>query len=125
MERHSKGVHEFAPDAIIIVPTRELAIQIADITRKLYAGSEMRVQAFFHNTAEQQAYKRKRQLAAMLARAKKGVNIMVSTVGFLNFLRKYNVIEFDYVSFLVFDEVDELFDVNFQDDILLFLHWGG
>jgi len=50
---------------------------------------------------------------------------VVSTVGFLNFLRKYNVIEFDYVSFLVFDEVDELFDVNFQDDILLFLHWGG
>jgi len=82
MERHSKGVHEFAPDAIIIVPTRELAIQIADITRKLYAGSEMRVQAFFHNTAEQQAYKRKRQLAAMLARAKKGVNIMA-----LNMLR--------------------------------------
>ena len=120
----ARKIRRLAPDAIIIVPTRELTLQVTAIIRNLSKGSDMRCQSFFCDTTKH-GFKRKRQLEAMLARAAKGANIIVTTVGFLKYVQKVNAMSFDRISYLVFDEADELFDVNFAKDIMRFMYWSG
>ena len=118
-------VHRFAPDAVIFVPTRELTIQVANIIRKLTEGSGIRCQSFFRDQVFRNADHREMQETDKLGRAAKGVNIMISTLGFLNYLKKRQAIAFHRLSHLVFDEADELFDENFREDIMDFMDWSG
>ena len=93
--------------ALIVTPTRELAIQIKDEFVSLLQGSQLRVLAVFggESVAKQAQFLRARP------------EIIVGTPGrLLDFLSRGNL-HFSQARFLVLDEADRMFDMGFRDDI--------
>lgn len=94
--------------ALIMCPTRELCIQVAEEIKKL--GK------FMHGTSVLPVYGGQpinRQIRAL----KKGVQIIVGTPGRLMDHIRRKTIKVDTVKFMVLDEADEMFDMGFRDDI--------
>jgi ATP-dependent RNA helicase DeaD len=96
-----------APQALIIAPTRELAIQVAEaigamgrtrgaVTLPIYGG---------------QPYER--QLRAL----SRGVQVVVGTPGRLLDLLERGALKLDAVKTVVLDEADEMLDMGFIEDI--------
>ena len=49
---------------------------------------------------------------------------MVTTLGYLNYCQDRNAISFARLSFLIFDEADELFNANFSRAVQTFMIWA-
>ncbi|WP_261564835.1 DEAD/DEAH box helicase [Frankia gtarii] len=95
------------PQALIVVPTRELCVQVtSDITR---AGTRrgVRVLAVYGGRAYEP------QLTALRA----GVDIVVGTPGRLLDLARQRVLDLAGVRTLVLDEADEMLDLGFLPDV--------
>ena len=92
---------------LVITPTRELAIQVADAMHTYGRQTGMRVLAVYGG----QPYDRQ------ISRLKKGVDIVVGTPGRLLDLIRRNVLKLDRVATLVLDEADEMFSMGFIADI--------
>ncbi|WP_307844562.1 DEAD/DEAH box helicase [Actinospica acidithermotolerans] len=96
-----------APQALIVVPTRELAVQVcADLTA---AGSTRaaRVQALYGGRAYEP------QVKAL----SEGVDVAVATPGRLLDLVNQGHLVLDRVRTLVLDEADEMLDLGFLPDV--------
>ena len=94
--------------AIVVVPTRELSIQVANEFRKCSVKfNGIRVLAVYGGT-------KVTENAQML---RKGAQVVVGTPGRLNDLFKYGYLESDKCTFLVLDEVDRLFEMGFADSV--------
>ena len=94
--------------AIVVVPTRELAIQVANEFRKCSVKfNGIRVLAVYGGT-------KVTENAQML---RKGAQIVVGTPGRLNDLFKYGYLDADKCNFLVLDEVDRLFEMGFAESV--------
>ncbi len=95
------------PQALVIVPTRELCVQVSrDIAT---AGSErnIRVQAIYGGRAYEP------QVEAL----RNGVDIVVGTPGRLIDLAEQQKLVLSKISILVLDEADEMLDLGFLPDI--------
>ncbi|WP_261561485.1 DEAD/DEAH box helicase [Frankia tisae] len=95
------------PQALIVVPTRELCVQVtSDITR---AGTRrgVRVLSVYGGRAYEP------QLTALRA----GVDIVVGTPGRLLDLARQRVLDLAAVRTLVLDEADEMLDLGFLPDV--------
>ncbi len=95
------------PQALVIVPTRELCVQVSrDIAT---AGSErnIRVQAIYGGRAYEP------QVEAL----RNGVDIVVGTPGRLIDLAEQQKLVLGKISILVLDEADEMLDLGFLPDI--------
>ncbi|QGM80621.1 ATP-dependent RNA helicase RhlB [Otariodibacter oris] len=95
------------PKALILAPTRELAVQIA-------ADAEMFTQRTGLNLAL--AYGGdgyEKQLHAI----EKGVDILIGTTGRVIDYVKQNIINLDQIQVVVLDEADRMFDLGFIKDI--------
>ena len=112
---------------LILSPTRELAIQVADEIRKLakymhgvkvlpvYGGQDISrqikalkggVQIIIGSGIEKQ-----------IKSIKKGVDIVVGTPGRMMDLMRRKVLQLDEVSYVVLDEADEMLNMGFREDI--------
>jgi ATP-dependent RNA helicase RhlB len=93
--------------ALIIVPTRELAVQIEGEARLLNRHLGLRIGAFFGgvNYSGQQAL------------LKKGVDIIIGTPGRLLDFSERGQLNLHEIGFLVIDEADRLFDMGFMPDL--------
>ena len=96
---------EGKPIALIVVPTRELCIQVADELGKL--TRELRVTAIYGG----------RPMEPQIAELKKGVDIVVGTPGRLLDLQRQRAIDLSQVLHLVLDEADEMLDLGFLPDV--------
>lgn len=93
--------------ALILTPTRELAIQVAEEITKIGKYREARTLAIYGGQSID------RQILAL----KRGVQIVVGTPGrILDHLRR-KTLRLNAVRFLVLDEADEMLDMGFIDDI--------
>ena len=103
----SAATKGLATQAIILVPTRELAVQVdaeikrlgqvhADPHRPVYGGQK---------------------IAAQMKFLKHDPEIVVGTPGRVIDLLDRRIINFDNVRFVVLDEVDRMLDIGFRDDI--------
>lgn len=93
--------------ALIIVPTRELALQYATETQKI--GFEKGVKAFAIYGGEDASLQK--------AKLKHGVHVLVATPGrLIDFIysRQINLAE---VATLILDEADEMLNMGFYDDL--------
>jgi ATP-dependent RNA helicase DeaD len=96
-----------APQALILAPTRELAIQVAEATGKLAGESALRVLAVYGG----QAYRiQTRQL-------ERGVDVVVGTPGRLLDLIRQKYLDLSQVRYLVLDEADEMLEMGFIEDV--------
>jgi ATP-dependent RNA helicase DDX3X len=104
------------PLVLVIVPTRELAIQIFDEARRLSYRSMLRpCVAYGGGPMRDQEYELNR-----------GCDILIGTPGrLLHFLKKGNVVSLARVRYTVIDEADEMVSLDWQDDLRQLLSGGG
>lgn len=93
--------------ALVLTPTRELAIQTAEELNKIGKFKHVRTLPIYGGQAID------RQIRAL----KRGVHIIVSTPGRLIDHLNRGTIVLDDVNMLVLDEADEMLDMGFIDDI--------
>ena len=96
------------PHALILAPTRELCLQIADDMRDFakYLDS-IHIEAVYGGASIEQ------QIRAL----RKGVQVVVATPGRLIDLMKRGVAKLDDVQNVVLDEADEMLNMGFQESI--------
>ena len=95
------------PLALVIVPTRELAVQVSEAFFKYGRESNVRVVPVFGGQPIQ------RQLQAL----KRGVHVVVATPGRAIDHIKRGSLDLDAVQTVVLDEADEMLDMGFTEDI--------
>ena len=93
--------------ALVLAPTRELALQVSKATYEYGRYRDVRVLAIYGG----QPYGRQ------LSRLKKGVDIVVGTPGRLLDLIKRNALDLSDVKSVVLDEADEMLSMGFIEDI--------
>ena len=106
---HEDGDHAKAPyvHALILAPTRELALQINESFDAYGKNLGLRNAVVFGGVSQQP------QEAAM----RKGVDILVATPGRLLDLMQQGHIRLDRVRYFVLDEADRMLDMGFIHDI--------
>ncbi|MEQ9455355.1 MAG: DEAD/DEAH box helicase [Phycisphaeraceae bacterium] len=93
--------------ALILAPTRELAVQVAGEIEKLAEDTPIKVSCIIGGESMR---KQKQSVEA-------GGHILVGTPGRIMDLQGRGEIRFDRVRFAVLDEVDRMLDIGFRDDI--------
>ena len=93
--------------ALIMVPTRELAVQVEEEAGKLISKTDLTAASFYGGVGYD------RQVAAL----KKGVDIIIGTPGRVIDLHEGGQMSFEQVAFLVIDEADRMFDMGFYPDL--------
>src|SRR5271165_425438 len=96
-----------APLALVVVPTRELAIQVADDLRTTAVNMRARVLTVYGGRAYEP------QIDALA----KGVDIVVGTPGRLLDLAERRHLDLSAVRALVLDEADKMLDLGFLPDV--------
>ncbi len=96
-----------APKALVVVPTRELAIQVADDLRTAAINLRTRVLTVYGGRAYEP------QIDALTA----GVDIVVGTPGRLLDLAERRHLDLSAVQALVLDEADKMLDLGFLPDV--------
>lgn len=93
--------------ALIVSPTRELAIQINNNFKTYGKNTNLRSTVIFGGTS----------IEPQKDLLKKGVDILIATPGRLLDLHKQDLVNLDYVEILVLDEADLMLDMGFIDDV--------
>jgi len=102
--KHSKSSRR---KALIIVPTRELAVQIQGEALLLNRALGLEIGCFYGGVG----------YAVQLAQIKAGPDIIIGTPGRLLDLAEKKRLDFKECGFLVIDEADRLFDMGFLPDL--------
>jgi len=101
------GAPTQTPQCVVITPTRELAIQINNESRKFAMGSMVKSVVAYGGTS----------VGYQLQQLVKGCNILTCTPGrMLDFMDK-GKISFEDLQYLVLDEADRMMDMGFMPDI--------
>ena len=93
--------------ALVMVPTRELAVQVQEEAQKLAKFTSLKCASFYGGVGYD------KQVASL----KKGVDIMIGTPGRVIDLNHGNQMDLSSVAFLVIDEADRMFDMGFYTDL--------
>jgi superfamily II DNA/RNA helicase len=95
------------PRGLVLVPTRELALQVHDVLAPLAKTVDKRVVAVYGGAPME------RQIAALRA----GVDVVVATPGRLIDLGERNDLDVSEVSIVVLDEADRMADMGFMPQV--------
>lgn len=94
--------------AIVLCPTRELAIQVAEEIRKL--------SKFIHGLKVLPIYGGQ-DIVKQIRSLKAGVQVIIGTPGRVMDHMRRKTVKFDNVDLVVLDEADEMLNMGFRDDI--------
>ncbi|MCB9357402.1 MAG: DEAD/DEAH box helicase [Calditrichaeota bacterium] len=100
-EKHGK------PVALILSPTRELAVQIEDSLKKYAKHTKLKVLAVYGGVG----------YGPQLEGLKKGADVLVATPGRLLDHVSRGALHFDALKMLVLDEADRMLDMGFLPDV--------
>jgi ATP-dependent RNA helicase RhlE len=95
------------PKTLVMVPTRELAVQIAEVYTKVGSNTDARIQAIIGGVEQED------QINALKA----GVDVVISTPGRLFDLCSQGYLKLNRLKTLVLDEADHMLDLGFIKDI--------
>ena len=101
------GHHEGDPRALIVAPTRELAVQIHKDAEQLGRFSGFRFGVVYGGTG----YEEQRQML------RDGLDVLIGTPGRLIDYYKQHVYGLEGVQVVVIDEADRMFDLGFIQDV--------
>ena len=93
--------------AIILTPTRELAIQVSKEIESLVGKKRLRVLAVYGGTP----------ISEQIRKLRKGIDIVVGTPGRVIDQIKRRCLDLSKVSFTVLDEADEMLNMGFLEEI--------
>src|SRR6266851_9298390 len=95
------------PQAIVLAPTRELVVQVAEEASKLSPSRHCRAVPIYGG-------QRFRQQLTLL---QKGCNLVVGTPGRVLDHLSRGTLTFEHVRYVVLDEADRMLDIGFRPDI--------
>ena len=104
LEPHKRGC---LPQAIALVPTRELAVQVRDECAKLSYGRKTQVVAVYGG----------KPIRQQIEKLQRGTDIVVGTPGRVLDLLDRRALVLNDVRFVVLDEADRMLDIGFRPDI--------
>ncbi|ERL61334.1 DEAD/DEAH box helicase, partial [Piscirickettsia salmonis] len=109
LERLSKGEQVRANQvrALVLTPTRELAIQVAESVAVYGKNMPLRSTAVFGGV----------KINPQMMKLRRGVDILVATPGRLLDLYSQNAIKFKQLEVFVLDEADRMLDMGFIHDL--------
>lgn len=99
--------NSYGKKALIMLPTRELAVQVQEEAEKLCQFTHLKCASFYGGVGYD------KQVAAL----KRNVDIMIGTPGRVIDLYEGNQMKFDDVEYLVVDEADRMFDMGFYPEL--------
>ncbi|MCM8526947.1 MAG: DEAD/DEAH box helicase [Lentisphaeraceae bacterium] len=95
------------PRALILTPTRELAIQVAQNFEVYSANLDLKATAVFGGAS----------MGTQIKKLEKGVDIIIATPGRLLDHTSQQTVDLSQLEFLVLDEADRMLDMGFKHDI--------
>lgn len=98
-------------EAIILVPTRELANQVYEVIRDL-GNSKVRALSIYGGVS----------INNQITKLENGINIIVGTPGRIIDLYKRRKLRLNDIQFVVVDEADRMFDMGFTPDVKYILN---
>ncbi len=107
LERMRRAGARALKKALVIVPTRELAVQIEDEAELFNRHLDFTIGSFYGGVGYE----------AQLLALRKGVDIVIGTPGRLLDFSERGYLRLKETGFLVIDEADRLFDMGFLPDI--------
>lgn len=99
--------NSYGKKALIMLPTRELVVQVQEEAEKLCQFTHLKCASFYGGVGYD------KQVAAL----KRNVDIMIGTPGRVIDLYEGNQMKFDDVEYLVVDEADRMFDMGFYPEL--------
>ena len=100
--------HGQQPFALVVLPTRELAIQVTNVVNSIkLEKDEFRVLTVYGGT----------DIRNQIDEARRGVEVLIGTPGRLIDLIERNAISLSKLETIVLDEADHMLDMGFQEDI--------
>ncbi len=112
VQQNKKHKKELGIQALVMVPTRELAIQITNVFHVLAKNTKVRTVSVFGGV-EQETQK---------SSLERGIDILVATPGRMFDLINQRSIHLDKVQTLILDEADQMLALGFYSDITDVLH---
>lgn len=106
-EGYEQLAHPGKPQALVVVPTRELAVQVAGDLATASSRRSVRVLQVYGGRAYEP------QIDAL----NKGVDVVVGTPGRMIDLLKQKHLDLSHVKAVVLDEADEMLDLGFLPDV--------
>ena len=103
VERNKQGL----PQALILVPTRELAVQVRGEITKLAFGRKTRVLAVYGG----------KPIRAQTEKLNRGTEVVVGTPGRVLDHMARGTLKMDGLQIVVLDEADRMLDIGFRPDI--------
>ncbi|EFA72849.1 DEAD/DEAH box helicase [Cylindrospermopsis raciborskii] len=100
-----------AVQALVLTPTRELAMQVHDAISQFMGDSELRVLAIYGGQS----------IDRQMIQLKRGVHVVVGTPGRVIDLLERGSLKLDQVKWFVLDEADEMLSMGFIDDVIKIL----
>ncbi len=101
-------VQERSVQTLVLCPTRELALQVAEEIKKLAKYKRgVRIEAIYGGDSID------RQIRSL----KTGVHIVIGTPGRVMDHMRRNTLKLDNVKMMILDEADEMLDMGFREDI--------
>jgi superfamily II DNA/RNA helicase len=101
------GGHPARPHALVLLPTRELAVQVHDVMAPLAAAIDLRVAAVYGGA----------DVDRQIARLRKGVDVVIATPGRLIDLGDRGELSVAELGILVLDEADRMADMGFMPQV--------
>ncbi len=107
LERLAKRKRGEGPQALVLVPTRELAVQVRDEFTKLSHGRKARTVALYGG----------KPLKGQIDKLKRGADCVVGTPGRVLDHLSRGTLNLDDLRIAVLDEADRMLDIGFRPDI--------
>ncbi|MDF7808085.1 DEAD/DEAH box helicase [Pontiellaceae bacterium B12219] len=95
------------PQGIILSPTRELCLQIADDLKKFARHRNLKITAVYGGS----------NISTQIRDLKRGTQVIVATPGRLLDLIERRAAKLDDISVVVLDEADEMLNMGFKDEL--------
>ena len=107
LERLDEPERKGGPRALILAPTRELAVQVRDEIDRLSHGRRLRCTAVYGG----------KPIKSQIARLQRGADIVVGTPGRVLDHLSRGTLRLDGLQVVVLDEADRMLDIGFRPDI--------
>ncbi len=95
------------PRALVLAPTRELALQVGESIKAYARRVSLRCSVVYGGV----------NINPQVDRLRRGIDILVATPGRLLDLALHRYLKLSKIEFLVFDEADRMLDMGFSDEI--------
>ena len=107
LQRLESGHRPPEPSALVLVPTRELCVQVSEAMHRYGRDLQVRCLPIYGG----------QPIVRQLRELKRGVDVVIATPGRAVDHIKRGTLALDRVRVVVLDEADEMLDMGFQDDL--------